>query len=92
MDAVAGLDSTNPAYIAASDALATYQSLVNILESIGLGSQKWVITPQIPDNNGQPTIKLGFLQPSQNGDLLGHITETIETESKAILIGGWPGD
>jgi hypothetical protein len=29
---------------------------------------------------------VGFLQPSQSADIIGHITESIEAEAKAILI------
>lgn len=71
---------------AVTDAMLAYQSLVATMENIGLGQQKWIITPQVWDPNGQPQFKLSFLQPSQNADLLGHITQTIEAESKAILI------
>ena len=56
------------------------------MEVIGLGEQKWIITPQMWGTDGQPQIKISFLQPSQNADLLGHITTTIEAEAKAILI------
>jgi len=86
MAAVADLEHDDPAWVAANEALASYNSIVESLESIGLGQQKWMITPQIWNEQGQPQIKIGFLQPTQNGDLLGHITETIETEAKSILI------
>jgi len=68
------------------DALASYNSLVAMMESISLGTQKWIITPQVWDANGQPQIKVSFLQPSQNADIIGHITASIEAEAKAILI------
>ncbi len=78
---------TDPENKAAQEAMLSYQSIVQTLENIGLGEQKWVITPQMwDDKTGQPQIKISFLQPSQNADLLGHITQTIETEAKAILI------
>ena len=68
------------------EAMASYNSLVSTMEVIGLGEQKWIITPQMWGTDGQPQIKISFLQPSQNADLLGHITTTIEAEAKAILI------
>jgi hypothetical protein len=72
---------------AVNDAMLSYNSLMSTMENIGLGKQKWIITPQLWDEKtGNPLIKLSFLQPSQNADLLGHITATIETEAKAILI------
>ncbi len=76
-------DPTNPAVI---EALASYNSLVDTLQNITTDAQKWVITPQIWNTEGQPTIKVGFLQPSQNADIIGHITESIDSEAKAILI------
>lgn len=68
------------------EALASYNSLVDTLTNITTDSQKWIITPQVWDANSQPMIKIGFLQPSQNADIIGHITQSIEAEAKAILI------
>ena len=76
----------NPTDPAAQEALASYNSLVDTLTHISLQEQKWLITPQIFDAKGQPTIKFGFLQPSQNADIIGHITAAIDSEAKAILI------
>jgi len=76
-------DPTNQAAI---EAMASYQSLVDTMENITQDKQKWVITPQIWDQNGQPQIKIGFLQPSMGADIIGHITASIEAEAKAILI------
>jgi predicted RNA-binding protein with PIN domain len=69
-----------------TDALASYNSLVEMMTNITQDAQKWIITPQVWDQNGQPQIKVGFLQPSQNADIIGHITGAIEAEAKAILI------
>ena len=68
------------------EALASYNSLVETMENITTDAQKWIITPQIWDDKGTPQIKVGFLQPSQNADIIGHITASIEAEAKAILI------
>jgi hypothetical protein len=82
--AVAALDPTN---LAAQEALASYQSLVATMENINQDSQKWIITPQMWDEKtGNPQIKIGFLQPAQGSDIIGHITAAIEAEAKAILI------
>ncbi len=78
--------AANPDNPAALEALASYNSIVDTLESIQLGSQKWVITPQVWDSEGRPQIKISFLQPSQNADIIGHITGAIDSEAKAILI------
>ncbi len=82
-----------PQYVAAAptdqaaiDAMASYQSLVDTMENINQDAQKWIITPQVWDANGQPQIKLGFLQPAQGADIIGHITAAIDAEAKAILI------
>jgi len=84
MAAVPEGERPSPAVV---DAMLSYQSLISTMENIGLGKQKWIITPQLWDEKtGQPQIKLSFLQPSQNADLLGHITATIGDEAKAILI------
>ena len=72
---------------AVTDALASYNSLVSTLENIAQMTQNWVITPQVWDpETTQPTIKIGFLQPSQNADIIGHITSSIDAEAKSILI------
>ena len=76
----------DPSTPEAESALASYNSLVEILTNITTDAQKWIITPQVWDQNGNPTIKIGFLQPSQNADIIGHITASIEAEAKAILI------
>lgn len=76
-------DPTNPALI---DAAASYQSLVDTMTNITQDTQKWVVTPQMWDVNGQPQIKIGFLQPSMGADIIGHITASIEAEAKAILM------
>lgn len=79
--------AANPDDAAAQDAMLSYQSMVDTLKGITTESQKWVITPQVWDEKtGNPQIKVGFLQPSQNGDIIGHITASIEAEAKAILI------
>lgn len=78
--------ASNPTDPAAIEALASYNSLVDMMENIAQAEQKWIITPQIWDAHGQPHIKVGFLQPSQNADIIGHITASIEAEAKAILI------
>lgn len=78
--------AADPTDSAAIDALASYNSLVDTLTNITTDTQKWIITPQVWNEQGQPTIKIGFLQPSQNADIIGHITASIEAEAKAILI------
>jgi hypothetical protein len=78
--------AANPTDPAAIEAKASYDSLVETMESITVGEQKWIITPQVWNAEGQPLIKVGFLQPSQNADIIGHITQAIEAEAKAILI------
>ena len=78
--------AANPADEAAKEANASYQSIVETLENITQDTQKWLVTPQMWDANGNPLIKIGFLQPSQSGDIIGHITASIEAEAKAILI------
>ena len=80
------LYGANPSDPAAQEALASYNGLVETLTHISLQEQKWAITPQMWDANGNPLIKVGFLQPSQSADIIGHITESIEAEAKAILI------
>lgn len=71
---------------AAADALASYNSIVEALENISQDTQKWLITPQIWNEQGQPTIKIGFLQPNAGADIISHITSAIDAEAKAILI------
>jgi predicted RNA-binding protein with PIN domain len=78
--------AVDPENQAAIEAMASYQSLVDTMENITTDAQKWIITPQVWDTKGQPQIKVGFLQPSQNADIIGHITASIEAEAKAILI------
>jgi len=81
--AIANAPFTDPTN---EEALASYNSLVDTLSNITADAQKWIITPQVWDENGNPMIKMGFLQPSQNADIIGHITASIEAEAKAILI------
>jgi hypothetical protein len=76
----------DPSTPEAESALASYNSLVETLTNITTDAQKWIITPQVWDQNGNPTIKIGFLQPSTNGDIVNHITASIEAEAKAILM------
>lgn len=79
--------AADPENQAALDAMASYQSIRDVLEKISLQQQSWLITPQMWDEKtGQPQIKVGFLQPSQNADIIGHITASIEAEAKAILM------
>ena len=78
--------AANPQNPAAIEALASYNDLVQTLKNITQDAQKWVITPQMWDGNGNPQIKVGFLQPSQGGDIISHITASIDSEAKAILI------
>lgn len=79
--------AANPTDPAAIEALNSYNSLVATMENITQDTQKWVITPQIwDDKTGNPLIKIGFLQPSQGADIIGHITSSIDAEAKAILI------
>jgi hypothetical protein len=80
------MTAIDPNDAAAQDALASYNSLVGTLENIVVSEQKWIITPQVWNEQGQPLIKVSFLQPSQNADIVGHITASIEAEAKAILI------
>ncbi len=77
--------AANPTDPGAQEALASYQSLVDTLTNISQDTQKWVITPQIWVD-GQPQIKIGFLQPSQGADIISHITQSIDAEAKSILI------
>lgn len=78
--------AANPEDPAAIDAYASYTSLTNTLTNITQDAQKWIITPQMWDPNGNPMIKVSFLQPSQGADIINHITGSIEAEAKAILI------
>jgi hypothetical protein len=80
---LAASDPDNPAV---ADALASYNSIVETLENITQDTQKWLITPQVWGPDGQPQIKIGFLQPSMGTDIIGHITASIDAEAKAILI------
>jgi hypothetical protein len=80
------MTAIDPNDAAAQDALASYNSLVGTLENIVVSEQKWIITPQVWNEQGQPLIKVSFLQPSQNADIVGHITASIDAEAKAILI------
>lgn len=79
--------AANPDDLAAQEAYASYSSIQATLESISLQEQSWLITPQMWDpETKQPMIKMGFLQPSTNGDIINHITASIEAEAKAILM------
>lgn len=83
--------AANPTDPAAIEALASYNSLKEVLEGISIQERRWVITPQIwaPDANGgmgQPMIKVDFLQPAMGADIINHITTAIDSEAKAILI------
>lgn len=80
------LYAANPSDPAAIEALASYNSMVEMLKNISTDAQKWIITPQLWDANGQPMIKVGFLQPSMGADIINHITAAIDSEAKAILI------
>lgn len=76
-------DPANPASV---EAKASYDSISGMLENICQDTQKYVITPQIwDDKTGKEMIKVSFLQPAMGGDIVGHITEAIRTESNAIL-------
>jgi hypothetical protein len=78
--------AANPTDPAAIDAMASYQGLQDVLEKISLQQQSWLITPQMWDQNGNPMIKVSFLQPSMGADIINHITASIEAEAKAILM------
>lgn len=78
--------ATKPDDEAAQEAYAAWTSIKESLESISMQEQHWLITPQVWDQNGNPTIKIGFLQPSTNGDIVNHITASIEAEAKAVLM------
>lgn len=77
----------NPTDPKAIEAMASYTSIVEVLEKIALSEKQWMITPQVFDpKTGQPQIKISFLQASMSGDITAHITQSIEAEAKAILI------
>ena len=77
-------DPLNPAYIEAN---ASYQSITEMLRSICLDTQQYIVTPQILDEKtGKELVKISFLQPAMGGDIVAHITAAIETEAKAILL------
>lgn len=79
--------AANPDDPSAQGAYASYTSIKATLESISLQEQSWLITPQMWDpETKQPMIKMGFMQPSTNGDIINHITASIEAEAKAILM------
>mgnify|MGYP001173726727 CR=1 FL=1 len=75
----------NPNSPEAKAAIESYNTLREMLEGIVIDKSQWIITPQVYDDEGNPLIKVGFLQPSVGADIIGHINRAIDTEAKAIL-------